>query len=182
MCCSFESDDFFFLWFVVANSSQKELFVKFDRKIRGTGVVSKTQEFASWDNCDDELETPYRGKNWYGDPNSSQLALETPGFSIRPPFLVSCDQIPSNSCGPWRLDHDRSAAGRHHQGFPCARGEGISGASEHRCGHHAQARARRGGAVTLCHVARVHGGQLPVRAPGSTRRPRCVFDAPPAHL
>ena len=28
MCCSFESDDFFFLWFVVANSSQKELFVK----------------------------------------------------------------------------------------------------------------------------------------------------------
>ena len=27
----------------------------------------------SWANCD-ELETPYRGKNWYGDPNSSQLA------------------------------------------------------------------------------------------------------------
>ena len=25
----------------------------------------------SWANCD-ELETPYRGKNWYGDPNSSQ--------------------------------------------------------------------------------------------------------------
>ena len=31
------------------------------------------------------------------------------------------------------------------------------------------------------HVARFDGGQLPVRAPGFTRRPRCVFDAPPAH-
>jgi hypothetical protein len=32
------------------------------------------------------------------------------------------------------------------------------------------------------HVARFDGGQLPVSAPGFTRRPRCVFDAPPAHI
>jgi len=32
------------------------------------------------------------------------------------------------------------------------------------------------------HVARFDGGQLPVRAPGFTRRPRCVFDAAPAYL
>ena len=36
----------------------------------------------SWDNCD-ELETPYRGKNWYGDPNSSQLA-QLLGFRYDP--------------------------------------------------------------------------------------------------
>ena len=33
-------------------------------------------------NCD-ELETPYRGKNWYGDPNSSQVA-QLLGFPYDP--------------------------------------------------------------------------------------------------
>ena len=36
-----------------------------------------------WANCD-ELGPPYRGKNWYGGPNSSQLA-QLLGFGYDPP-------------------------------------------------------------------------------------------------
>ena len=51
-----------------------------DRKIRGRGLLSKTQELT---NCD-EFAPPYRGKNWYWGANSSQLA-QLPGFGYDPP-------------------------------------------------------------------------------------------------
>ena len=51
-------------------------------------------------NCD-ELETPYRGKNWYGDPNSSQLA-QLLGFGYDPHILRSDSGIvaTNRSWGP----------------------------------------------------------------------------------
>ena len=54
--------------------------VKVDRNIRGTGVLSKTQEFA---NCD-EFAPPYREKIWYRGANSSQL-VQLLGFGYDPP-------------------------------------------------------------------------------------------------
>ena len=69
--------------------TRQHIFIYFDRKIKR--VRGSYRKPGSWANCD-EFAPPYRGKNWYGGANSSQLA-QLPGFLYDPRTLLSYDQL-----------------------------------------------------------------------------------------
>ena len=70
--------------------------VNFDRKIRGTGVVSKIQELGELR----RICPPVPGKKLVLGGKFVAISL-TPGFSIRPPFLLSCDQSKASQSMRW---------------------------------------------------------------------------------